>query len=139
MRRQRTPRRGASAWAPLVGEVLGSRIAAASVLARALAVVTAMTAVSAVTIAILGVPLDLTSGFGWALLLLALAVASASPLALLQRSRIREQLRTRLADAGIRFAPAPPVATVAGFERWLDRNRLDRDDVRSALTHCERE
>lgn len=137
MRQQRTPRRGASARAPLVGEVLGSRIAAASVLARALAVVTAMTAVSAVTIAILGLPLDLTSGFGWALPLLALAVAYASPLALLQRSRIREQLRTRLADAGIRFETAPLVATVAGFERWLDRNRLDRDDVRSALTHRE--
>lgn len=137
MRQQRTPRRGASARAPLVGEVLGSRIAAASVLARALAVVTAMTAVSAVTIAILGLPLDLTSGFGWALPLLALAVAYASPLALLQRSRIREQLRTRLADAGLRFETTPPVATVAGFERWLDRNRLDRDDVRSALTHCE--
>ncbi len=72
-----------------------------------------------------------------ALPLLALAVAYASPLALLQRSRIREQLRTRLADAGIRFETAPPVATVAGFERWLDRNRLDRDDVRSALTQSE--
>ncbi|MCI0157964.1 hypothetical protein KNO15_14790 [Leifsonia shinshuensis] len=137
MRQQRTPRRGASAWAPLVGEVLGSRIAAASVLARALVVVTAVMAASAVGIAILGVPLDMTSGFGWVLLLLALAVAYASPLALLRGSRIREQLRTRLTDAGLRFETTPPVATVAGFERWLERNHLDRDDVRSALTHPE--
>ncbi len=52
---------------------------------------------------------------GWALLL-ALAVAYASPLALLQRSRIREQLRTLLADAGIRFETAPPVATLTAHE-----------------------
>jgi hypothetical protein len=137
MRRERRPRRGASAWAPVVGEQLGSRIAAASVHVRTLAVVASAAVVSVVVLAILGVHVDLTSGLGWAVVLLALAVSYASPLALVQRSRIREQLRTRLTDAGLRFETAPPVASVSAFERWLERNHLDRDEVRSALTRPE--
>ena len=69
----------------------------------------------------------------WFALGSSLIVAFATPVAFLGSARVQRELEAHLTAAGVPFSGHPPTHSAKAFSRWITRNALETESIRSAL------